>query len=58
LVLFDLEEVTYAGFEQPKEYPQGIPYVMCNGQWVIAEGAFTGNQPGRALVHGRIGTTG
>ncbi|MFO7918176.1 MAG: amidohydrolase family protein, partial [Anaerolineae bacterium] len=58
LVLFDLEEVTYAGFEQPKEYPEGIPYVMCNGQWVIAEGEFTGNLPGRALAHGRIGAMG
>lgn len=58
LVLFDLEKVTYAGFEQPQEYPEGIPYVMCNGQWVVSESAFTGNLPGRALAHGRIGATG
>ncbi len=50
LVLFDLDKIAHDGFAQPKGYPRGVPYVMCNGRWVIAEGAFTGNLPGRALV--------
>ena len=49
LVLFDLEQITDATYEKPKTYPQGIPYVMVNGQWVIADGEFTGSLPGRVL---------
>jgi N-acyl-D-amino-acid deacylase len=47
LVLFDLPAVTDAGFERPKQYPEGIPHVMVNGQWVIRDGEFTGSLPGR-----------
>jgi N-acyl-D-amino-acid deacylase len=47
LVLFDLEAVKDASFENPKLYPAGIPYVMVNGQWVIRDGSFTGSLPGR-----------
>ncbi|MBM3190909.1 MAG: amidohydrolase family protein, partial [Chloroflexi bacterium] len=49
LVIFDLERVTDAPFERPKTYPQGIPYVMVNGQWVIHRGEFTGALPGQVL---------
>lgn len=51
IVIFDLGQVTYAPFENPKEYPEGIPYVMVNGRWVIKEGEFTGLLPGQALQH-------
>lgn len=47
LVLFDLPAVTDATFDHPKQYPQGIPHVMVNGQWVIRDGEFTGALPGR-----------
>ena len=49
LILVDLEAITYASFDAPKTYPQGIPYVMVNGQWVIEANAFTGATPGQAL---------
>ena len=49
LVLFDLAGITDAPYEQPKTYPQGIPHVMVNGQWVVRDGAFTGAQPGELL---------
>ena len=49
LVIFDLDRVTDATFEKPKQYPSGIPYVMVNGRWVIEAGQFTGNLPGLVL---------
>jgi N-acyl-D-aspartate/D-glutamate deacylase len=50
LVLFDMETVRdRATFEQPHQYPEGIPYVMVNGQWVIYAGEHTGALPGRVL---------
>jgi len=51
LVIFDLERVTDASYANPKQYPQGIPYVMVNGHWVIKKGEFTGSLPGQALRH-------
>ena len=47
IVVFDVEAVRDATFENPKQYPEGIPYVMVNGQWVIKDNRFTGNLPGR-----------
>jgi N-acyl-D-amino-acid deacylase len=47
LVIFDLESVRDATFEDSKQYAEGIPYVMVNGQWVIKENQFTGYLPGR-----------
>jgi len=47
LVIFDLDSVRDATFENPKQYPAGIPYVMVNGRWVIKEDRFTGHLPGR-----------
>ncbi len=53
LVLFDMETVRdQATFEQPHQYPEGIPYVMVNGQWVIYAGEHTGRLPGRVLRRG------
>jgi N-acyl-D-amino-acid deacylase len=49
LVLFDLDAVTDAPFESPKQYPAGIPHVMVNGQWVIRNGSYTGSLPGRLV---------
>ncbi len=47
VVVFEVEAVRDATFENPKQYPEGIPYVMVNGQWVIKDNQFTGNLPGR-----------
>jgi len=50
LVLIDIESVKDATFDNPKQYPSGIPCVMVNGQWVIKEGQYTGAQPGRLIT--------
>lgn len=47
MVLFDLEAVRDAPFDNPKQYPSGIRSVMVNGQWVIRDEQFTGALPGR-----------
>lgn len=39
-----------ATFEEPHQYPVGIPHVMVNGDWVIRDGAHTGATPGRVLT--------
>ena len=50
LVIFDPERVAAkATFEQPRQYPEGIDYVLVNGQVVIDRGVHTGALPGRAL---------
>ncbi len=49
-MIFDPERVeAKATFEQPKQYPVGIDYVIVNGQPVIDRGIHTGALPGRAL---------
>lgn len=53
LVAFDPNTVAdNATFEQPHQYPSGIPYVMVNGEWVIREGEHTGSRPGRVVKPG------
>ena len=50
LVVFDPQRVAAkATFDQPRQYPEGIDYVLVNGQIVIDQGAHTGALPGRAL---------
>jgi len=38
-----------ATFEDPAQYPRGIPYVIVNGVVVIDQGRHTGAKPGRVL---------
>ncbi len=38
-----------ATFENPRQYPEGIDYVLVNGRVVIDQGVHTGALPGRAL---------
>ncbi len=38
-----------ATFEQPHQYPEGIPYVIVNGVLVIDNGRHTGALPGKVL---------
>lgn len=50
VVVFDPATVrATATFEDPKQYPEGIPYVIVNGQVVIDDGVHTGALPGRAI---------
>jgi len=53
LCLFDPERVIdQATYEEPRQYPEGIPYVIVNGALVVDGGAHTGARPGRVLRHG------
>ncbi len=50
LVMFDPDRVSaLATFEDPKQYPVGIDYVIVNGRPVIDVGEHTGALPGSAL---------
>ncbi len=50
IVLFDPKTVAdRATFEDPLQYPVGIPYVIVNGVVVIDQGRHTGAKPGRVL---------
>ena len=54
LVLFDPETVIdQATFEEPHQYPLGIPYVFVNGVVVVDGGVHTGARPGGVLRRGR-----
>jgi N-acyl-D-aspartate/D-glutamate deacylase len=54
LVLFDPETVIdNATFEEPHQYPTGIPYVFVAGEPVIDKGKHTGVRPGKVLRNGR-----
>ena len=51
VVIFDPGTVADpATFTDPHRYPVGIPWVLVNGQPVIAEGRHTGACPGRILT--------
>ena len=57
IVLFDAQTVRdRATFEDPSQYPAGIPYVIVNGVVVIDKGEHTGAKPGRVLKVGGKGT--
>lgn len=50
LVIFDPDRVIdRATWTEPHQYPQGIEWVIVNGQVVIKEGEHTGNLPGKIL---------
>ena len=56
VVCFDPQRVRdTATYEQPRSYPEGIPYVLVNGVLVKDRDRHTGNLPGRALRHGHEG---
>lgn len=44
-----------ATYSDPRRSPDGVPYVVVNGEVVIEEGRHTGALPGRALRPGREG---
>lgn len=50
VVIFDPNKVAAkATFENPKQFPEGIHYVLVNGEIVIDEQYHTGALPGRSL---------
>jgi N-acyl-D-aspartate/D-glutamate deacylase len=50
VVVFDPTSVgDRATFEQPKQYPRGVEYVVVNGELVIGRGEHTGARPGRPI---------
>lgn len=50
LVIFNEQTIAdRATFEQPKQYPIGIEYVLVNGQIAIEKGSHTGARAGRSL---------
>ncbi len=52
VVIFDPDTVQdTATFENPRSYPDGIPYVIVNGVLVKDNGQHTGATPGHALRH-------
>jgi N-acyl-D-amino-acid deacylase len=54
LVAFDPSTVAdRATFEDPHQFPVGIPHVIVNGAFVIRDGDHTGARPGRAVRPGR-----
>jgi N-acyl-D-aspartate/D-glutamate deacylase len=52
VVIFDYDKIRdRATYEEPLLYPEGIDYVLVNGEVVIDQGKHTGARPGRVL-HG------
>jgi N-acyl-D-amino-acid deacylase len=50
VVVFDPATVADAAtFAEPHRYPHGMPWVLVNGEAVIADGRHTGRRPGRVL---------
>jgi len=56
VVVFDPETVrTNATYDEPRRYPDGIDYVLVNGQLVVDDGRHTGALPGRVVRRGQPG---
>lgn len=52
VVIFDPQTVAErSSYEDPRQYPEGIPYVFVNGRPVVAHGQSTGERPGQLLQH-------
>ena len=50
VVVFDYDKIQdHATYENPLRYPEGIEYVVVNGQVVIDQGKHTGARPGHVL---------
>jgi N-acyl-D-amino-acid deacylase len=50
VVIFNPDTVAdTATYENPKQYPKAIPYVLVNGAVVIDNGHHTGVRPGRVV---------
>lgn len=50
LILFDEERIGFQGtFQNPRQEPQGIEYVLVDGQIVLEQGVLTEARPGQVL---------
>jgi N-acyl-D-amino-acid deacylase len=50
ITIFDAEKIAdKSTYTNPHQYPEGIPYVLVNGQVVVENGKLTGKLPGRVL---------
>jgi N-acyl-D-aspartate/D-glutamate deacylase len=50
VVILDPDTVgDMATYDNPKQYPKGIPYVLVNGTVVIDNGQHTGARPGKVV---------
>lgn len=50
IVIFNPETILdKASFQKPHQYPEGIPYVIVNGEIVVEENRITDRRPGRVL---------
>ena len=53
LVVFDPQTVLdQATFDDPHEFPVGVPHVLVNGELVVSDGRHTGARSGRVLRRG------
>jgi N-acyl-D-aspartate/D-glutamate deacylase len=53
VTVFDPDRVIdRATYEEPFQYPEGVEYVIVNGQVVLEHGKHTGARSGRALRRG------
>jgi N-acyl-D-amino-acid deacylase len=54
ITIFDADSVAdRATFQDPHQYPAGIPYVIVNGTLAVDAGRFTGSRAGRVLRRGQ-----
>ena len=54
ITIFNADSVAdLATFQEPHQYPTGIPYVIVNGTLAVDRGRFTGARAGRVLRRGR-----
>jgi len=54
ICIFDAAAVrAKATYDEPRQFPEGIPYVIINGRLVVDGGEHTGALPGRTLRRGR-----
>jgi N-acyl-D-aspartate/D-glutamate deacylase len=54
IVVFDPSTVIdKATYTKPHQFPEGINYVIVNGQIVVKDGVHTGAKPGKALFKKR-----
>lgn len=57
ITIFDAEKIAdRSTYTHPHQYPEGIPYVLVNGQFVVDDGKLTGKLPGKVLSPTKIGS--
>jgi N-acyl-D-aspartate/D-glutamate deacylase len=54
VVVFDpMRVLDEATFQEPHQYPSGVPWVVVNGVVTVDDGVFSDLRPGRVLRRGR-----